>query len=264
MFPFDNEDDDDDDQIIDNGQQQDDQIDDQQVDDGQQQQQAAPPAAPAFDSRAIAEIVSATMQSMRPAEPQRQMTAEEAAQHFQVFNPDDNFVNGLNKLADADATPAERREIVNQLRDGLVNQSFRAAELLVEQKMAEMEKQFSPAVQYMQQREAKNLQKEFETQYPALKGQSELVNSITASLTQQGFRPKDKNEAFEKVAQFAEKILKGVNPEFTLGQKQQRGGTRMPSMAGTNMGGNTGGFQAAPVASASGKRGGLAPFFLNK
>ncbi len=264
MFPFDNEDDDDE-EIIDNGQQQE-IVDDGEIVDGQQQQQqhVAPVAAPVIDSRAIADIVSATMQSMRPQEQQRQMTAEEAAVHFQVFNPDDNFVNGLNALADPEATPAQRREIVNQLRDGLVNQSFRATELLLEQKMAELKKEYEPAVKYMQEREAKNLQKEFETTYPALKGQGELVNSITASLAQQGFRPKDKTEAFEKVATFAEAILKKVNPEFKLGTKQKTDGTRMPSMAGTNMGGNTGGFQAAPVASHTGKRGGLASFFNNK
>ncbi len=257
MYPFDDEEEE---EIVDPNLQQD--------DDNQQQNDDVEPPAPvapvALDAKAVAEIVSATINANRQqqAPPPRQMTAEEAAQHFQVFNPDDNFVNGLNALADENATPDDRRKIVNQLRDGLVNQSFRAAELLLEQKMQEMDQRYAPAVQYMQQREAKQLLKDFETTYPALKGQSELVNSITSSLSQQGFKPASKEAAFEKVAQVAEQILKKVNPEFNLGKKGGAG--RAPSMAGTNMGGQTGGFQAAPGAKASGKRGGLAPFFLNK
>jgi hypothetical protein len=193
------------------------------------------------------------------------MTAEEAAQHFQVFNPDESFVNGLNALADPDATPADRRKIIDTLRDGLVNQSFRAAELLMEQKMAELDARYAPALQIAQREEAKQLQNAFVKKYPALKGQDQLVNSITAGLAQQGFKPKSADEAFDKVAQFAEQILQKVNPEFKLGtQKQGGGGNRTPSMAGTNMGGHSGGFQTVAGSQGPTKRGGLASFYKNK
>jgi hypothetical protein len=259
MYPFDNEDDDD--QIIEDGQQTDIIDDDQQQqqDDVTQQQQQAIPQS--FNPADIAQIVAATMQAHREPAAPRQMSAEEAAQHFQVFNPDESFVNGLNALADPDATPADRRKIIDTLRDGLVNQSFRAAELLMEQKMAELDQRYAPALQIAQREEAKQLQNAFVKKYPALKGQDQLVNSITAGLAQQGFKPKSADEAFDKVAQFAEQILQKVNPEFNLGTQKSGGGGRSPSMAGTNMGGHSGGFQTVRGDNTPQKRGGLASFY---
>lgn len=245
MYPFDDEDDDG--QVIDDGQ--------QLNDDGQQQQQQAAAVNPAD----IAAIVAQTMQQYQQPAPQRAMTAEEAAEHFQVWNPDDGFVNGLNALSDETATPEQRRAIIAQMRDGMVNQSFRATELLLEQKMVELDRRYAPALQIAQEREAKKLMTSFENKYPALKGQATLVNSITAGLTQQGFKPKSTDEAFDRVAQVAEQILKGANPTFSL---QQTGGNNgMPAMAGTNMGGHGGGFQTQTGAGAPAKRGGLASFY---
>lgn len=257
MNAFNNEDED----IDDNFSQED-------IDDPSQQQQTPvtpeTPSAPAYNPADIAQIVAATMQAHAAPPQQRQMTPEEAAQHFQVFNPDESFVNGLNALADADASPEDRRKIINTLRDGLVNQSFRAAELLLEQKMAELDQRYAPALQIAQREEAKNLQDAFVKKYPALKGQDQLVNSITAGLAQQGFKPKSADEAFDKVAQFAEQILQKVNPEFKLGTPKSGGGGRTPSMAGTNMGGHSGGFQTQGGSQGPAKRGAIAPFFLNK
>lgn len=234
------------------------------IDDSQQQQQQ--PAAPSFKPEDIAALVAATMQANREPQAPKQMTAEEAAEHFQVFNPDDSFVNGLNKLADPEATPAERRAIVNQLRDGLVNQSFRAAELLLDQRLAQLDSRYAPVLAIAQKQEAAQLEKAFVGKYPALKGQTDLINSITAGLTAQGFKPKSPDEAFDKVAGIAESILKKVNPEFKLGTPKSGGGGRSPSMAGTNMGGHGGGFQTQGERSNGQppKRGAIAPFFLNK
>lgn len=261
MNTFDNEDDDANDDIIDDQFQQDDGLEEgQQNDDGQQQQQAAP-VAQSFNPADIASIVAATMQAHREPPQQRQMTAEEAAAHYQVWNPEERFVNDLNKLTDSEVPLAERQALLAQMRDGMVNQAFRGAELLMEQKMAELDQRYAPALAIAQQQEARQLKSSFEKKYPALKGQDELINSITAGLSQQGFKPKSPDEAFDKVAEFAEQILKKVNPDFKLGKPQSGGGSRTPTMAGANMGGHSGGFQTQRSANAPQKRGGLASIF---
>jgi hypothetical protein len=232
----------------------------------QEQQPGIPPPTPAVDSASIAQIVASTMQQFQQqnAPAPRQMTAEEAAAHFQVWNPDERYVNDINQLVDPSIPMEDRHRILAAMRDGIVNQAFRAAELLVEQRLAQVDQRYAPVLAQAQQMEAKQLQKDFEGRYPQLKGQEELVNSITAGLSAQGYRPKDKNEAFESVARLAEGILRKVNPEFKLTPTQSGGGRRTPAMAGTNMGGQTGGFQSQAGRPASGKRGGIAPFFLNK
>jgi hypothetical protein len=168
----------------------------------------------------------------------------------------------MNKLVDPEVPLDERLKMLAQLRDGIVNQAFRGAELLVEQRLNEFQQQVAPAVKIAQERESKVLMKEFETKYPALKGQKELVDSITARLGAQGFRPKSKDEAFGKVAEVAETILKGVDPNFSL--KSKGGSNGNPPMAGTGMGGQSGGFQQTRQQGASKKRGGLASFFQNR
>lgn len=254
------DDEDDDDVIIDNNQNQNQSADNNQSDDNQQQDAA--PTPPAIDHDAIARTVASTMQSMQSPQPQQQFTPEEIAKHLQVWNPDEGFVNELNKLVDPEVPLDQRAKLLHQMRDGMVGQAFRGAELLVEQKVQELLQRVAPAVQYAQERESKKLMGEFEGKYPALKGQKELVDSITARLGATGFKPKSKDEAFEKVAQVAEQILKGVNPEFTL--KPSGGSNGRPSMAGTNMGGQTGGFQSSQRTQSSGKRGGLASIFQNR
>lgn len=259
MFDIDDDDDDDDLRNADDRQQQ--QQGNADDDDDQQQQQQQQP--PAIDHNAIAQTVAATMQQFQQPALQRQPTQEELAQHYQVWNPEPSFVNDMNKLVDADVPIEERMKLLHQMRDGMVNQAFRGAELLIEQKMQQMQAQMAPAIQVAQERQSKQLMRDFETSYPALKGQKDLVDSITARLGAQGFRPKSKDEAFGKVAEIAETILKGVNPQFTL--KQSGGTNGMPSMAGTNMGGQTGGFQAQPRGTgAPKKRGGLASIFQNR
>ncbi len=252
-------DEDDDDDIL----AQDDSQNNQEQNFQQEEQQQTPPITPpAIDHEAIARTVASTMQSMQPAPQQRQYTPEELAQHLQVWNPEESFVNELNKLVDPEVPLAERAKLLHQMRDGMVGQSFRAAELLLEQKMAEIEQRYQPALKYATAQESKQLMREFETKYPTLKGQKELVDSITARLGAQGFRPKSKDEAFEKVATVAEQILKGVNPEFKL--KTSGGNNGMPSMASTNMNGQTGGFQSGSGSNAPKKRGGLASIFQNR
>lgn len=257
--------DDDDDDLLNDDQRLENNDDDNQLpidDDDDQQQQQQQQQPPAIDHDAIARTVAATMQQFQAPQQQRQMTPEELAQHYQVWNPDERYVNDMNKLVDPEVPLDERLKMLAQLRDGIVNQAFRGAELLVEQRLNEFQAQVAPAVKIAQERESKMLMKEFETKYPALKGQKELVDSITARLGAQGFRPKSKDEAFGKVAEVAEAILKGVNPNFSL--KASGGSNGNPPMAGTNMGGQGGGFQTQQRQQQPKKRGGLASFFQNR
>lgn len=221
------------------------------------------PAAPVIDHDAIARTVAATVQSMMPAPQQRQMTPEEQAQYYQIWNPDEALVQDMNKLGLDDVPIEQKMAPFTKMRDGIMQQAFRAAQLYIQQELGSLRQELAPAVTFAQQRQAKQLMGEFEKKYPSLKGQNELVDSITSRLNAQGFKPKSKDEAFDMVAKTAESILKGVNPQFTL--SQNGGANGMPPMAGTNMGGFAamGGVQnqggSAPV-----KRGGLAPFFQTK
>jgi hypothetical protein len=217
---------------------------------------------PAFDpstlTASISEAIAAGLQQHAPAPPPKQMTQEELAAHFAVWNPDDSFVNGLNAISDPEADVATRRKIVTDMRDGIMQQAFRAAQLVVQEEIARFRGEVAPAVNFAQQRQAKQVMKDFATAYPALDGQDELVNTITAGLQQNGFKPKSKDEAFKKVAEIAEGILKRVNPQFAL--NKSGGSNGKPSMAKTGMGGTQGG-NTQQRANGPVKRGQLASFW---
>jgi len=248
--------------------------DDINIDDNQNQQQhqqtppdgdTPPPTPPApnVDHAAIAQTVAQTMaqfQQQQTAAQPRQYTQQELAEHFQVWNPDESFVNELNALNDPDAPVEKKLGVLHNLRDGIMQQAFRAAQLYVGQQMEQFQTKMSPALQLAQDRQNKMLMGEFHNKYPALKGQEELVDSITARLSAQGFKPKSKDEAFEKVAQVAESVLKKANPSFVL--KPSGGNNGMPPMAGTNMGGFGAGSAGGAGRNTTGKsRGGLAKIF---
>jgi len=217
--------------------------------------------SPAFDptslATAVSEAVATQLQAHASSQPAPQMTPQQLAEHYAIWDPNEGFINGLNALTDADATPAQKKKIFEDMRDGIMQQAFRASQLVVAQETQKMRAELAPAVQYAQQRQAKNVMKEFVTKYPALNGQTELVDAVIANLAQQNFKPKSKDEAYEKVAKIAEKILQGVNPQFSL--KTSGGSGGKPGMASTNMGGVGGGGK--PNAPVNGERGKLAAFW---
>jgi len=210
-------------------------------------------------SSSVAEAVASQLAAHTAAnQQQKQMTPQELAEHYAIWDPSEGFVNELNALSDTDATPAQKKKIVEQMRDGIMQQAFRAAQLVTQQELMKMRKELAPAVQYAQERQAKNVMKEFSTKYPALQGQTELVDAVIANLSQQNFTPKSKDEAYEKVATIAESILKKVDPKFSL--KTAAAGGGKPSMARTNMSG-VGGGGPQRSASADEGRGKLASFW---
>lgn len=217
--------------------------------------------APVFDTAqmtsAVEAAVASQFQRQQANTTQRELTPEERAKHFAVWEPDDSFVNELNAISDPEATPTQKKKILAGMRDGIMAQAFRAAQLVTEQQIAVMREEFAPALDMAQERSAKAVLKEFKTKYPALEGQNELVESITASLNARGFKPKSRDEAFEKVATIAESILKKANPNFSI--KTNVGANGKPTMVGTSMGGTGGG--SGQRQQTSGKRGNLASFW---
>jgi hypothetical protein len=232
-----------------------DQDDNQQ---GEGQQTPAPAAVdPAALAAQVAEQVTSQMQQFQPAAPQRELSPEEIRKHYQIWDPDDSFVNELNLIADPDATPAQRKKILENIRDGIMQQSFRATQLVAEQIRQELRAEFAPAHEFAQQRKAKAALKEMTTKYPGLEGQDELIGMVTSQLTQAGFKPKSRDEAFEKVAKTAEAILKKIDPTFEL--KTNGGVMKKPSMARVNMGGQGG--KTPQGGNTTERRGGLASIF---
>ena len=130
-----------------------------------------PLAAPAVDPNAIAAAVAAGMAAHSQALESRPapMTEEQRREYLQVFELDDNFVDGYhNALTDPDTTPAQRRDILERYRDGVVNQSLRGAELFIDQRIQSLRDEFQPALAAQVKNQGEAIWNDFTTKHADL------------------------------------------------------------------------------------------------
>jgi hypothetical protein len=229
--------------------------------------QQTPQTQPAFDpsaiSAAVKEAFTEMQQTQQQTQPQREMSPEERAEFFQVFDPmQNNFVDEFTtKLADPDLDAIERAKVISTFRDGLVNQALRGAELMIEQKLASLNQQIAPAVEIARKQQTEKLWNDFTTAAPELKEHREIVDAVAAQLAQSGFRPKDQNELFSRVADMSRGILSKAGVNLPQSQQQFSGGQQMPRMSSTNVGNGGNGGSPSGGQAPSGK---IASFFLNR
>lgn len=193
----------------------------------------------------IAAELAALQKASAPPEQPPKMTEQELAEYLQVYEPDASFADAFRTaIIDEEATAEDRLAALKGMRDGIVNQANRAAELMLEEKLNELEKKFAPATSYAQQAQAEQLWNDFAQEHPELKDQSEMVDMVATSLMSGGFKPKNKKELFDKVAEGVTGILQKTNPSFKAASPKSP--SSMPSMAGSN--GTPGGGATTKVA----------------
>lgn len=203
------------------------------------QQQQTPPAAVGFTAEDIATAVAAgiSAHTAQTTSTPREMTPEERAEYFQIFDPNaDGFLDSfVAAVTDAEATPEVRAKAIEHLRDGIANQSIRGAQVYVDQRFQQMEARFAPVLRTSVEAEAEVLWGKFATAHPDLKDHRELVNAVSTQLQAAGVKPKDMTEAFNSVAETARGIVTKITGKPpTTPATTQTGPTTMPRMTQTN------------------------------
>lgn len=235
---------------------------DQQTPNADQQQQQAAPQPPSTEE--IARAVAQEMQQFQQQQVQQRsiddMTDAERAEYLQIFDPaqnefDQRFAAALANEED----PTQRLKILGEFRDGIMNQATRAAEIMLEQRMVQMQQQMSPAIKFAQQQQSEALWSDFATKFPAFKEQRQLVDTVSMQLASTGYQPKTKDELFSKVAEMTTSILK--NAGVTLPTQGSQAPTQMPGMSQQRVVANGPGSQGAQQAP-DGAR--IAPFLLKR
>lgn len=220
-------------------------------------------AAPTPD--VIAAAVQAGLQAHQASvqSAPKEMTPEERAQYLQVFDPNqDGFVDSfVAAITDAEATPEVRTKAINHLRDGVVNQALRGAELLLEQRMSALEQRFQPVLATSVEQQAKQMWEDFTTKHPDLKDHQNLVNLVSTQIQQSGYKPASLEDAYNRTADATRELIATttgkpyVKPVVTQAEPK----TTMPRMSQTNTTASAG--NPSPNA---GKPVGVASFFLKR
>ena len=181
----------------------------------------------------IAAEVVKQMPEQAPQEPS--MTEQELASHLQVWEPDEQYVEAFRTaITDEDATSNDRMRAFEMMRDGMVNQATRGAELMIEDKFNELRNQVSPATEYAYKAQADAMWTEFTGRYEQLKDHKDLVDMVSSNLASSGYRPSSKDELYGKVAEAAEGMIKRFDHSFNLkGSQPKQSQGNMPEMSGS-------------------------------
>lgn len=183
------------------------------------------------------EIAAEVVKQMPEAAPEQPtMTEQELAAHLQVWEPNEQFADAFRTaITDDEATADDRMRAFEVMRDGVVNQATRGAELMIEDKFNELRNQVSPATEYAYKAQADAMWDEFTGKYEQLKDHKDLVDMVSSNLASSGYKPANKDELYGKVAEAAEGMIKRFDHSFKLSKdsqpKQSQG--NMPEMSGS-------------------------------
>jgi len=217
-----------------------------------------------FTAETIANAVAAGLQvhQAQVASAPRDMTEDEKKAYLQIFDPNaDGFVDSFAAaITDPEATAETRAKAIEHLRDGLVNQSVRGAELLVAREVQKLRQEFTPVLQQSEKNKAEELWGLFAGKYPDLKEHRELVDAVSIQLQAQGFNPKDLDEAFTRAADTTRALVSKVTGKPVVTSSTQTAPQTMPRMSSTSTTPASGG----PPNNADTPQSGVASFFKKR
>lgn len=216
---------------------------------------------PAFTADTIAAAVQAGIQAHQSAveSAPKEMTPEERAAYLQIFDPNaDGFLDSFTSaITSEEATPEVRAKAIEHLRDGLVNQSIRGAQILIDQRMADMQARFAPLLQSAEVQKAEELWTAFATKHNDLKDHRELVDAVSVQLQAQGYKPASLDEAFTRAADVTRQMISKMTGKPVSTPANPTAPNTMPRMSPTNTNTSAGN----PPASGNDTESGVASFF---
>ncbi len=211
----------------------------------QQQQQQPDPNAPITIDPRVLPLLQQPQQQQQPQ--QEQLTPEQWDEKLKTYYvSNDLAANLIGKLGleveDAGAVADLLQEVVNGTVEHVVTLMGHANQLTASQ----LRQEYQPALDAATAQRDEAFKSSIPATYPTLKGQEQAVEMVIQQLKAQNYQPRTKEEAIQVVAQQTENLIKGFNPQFSLGapggapaQQQQKQTTPQMTtlMAGSGAGG---------------------------
>lgn len=198
-----------------------------------------PPTQPSFqiDHKALATEFASAIKPHLPAQPQPQMTPEQAREALGFFKFTPEYLTRYDNLE-------SRAAAMEEHYNNIMSVSTSIARGIVQQELEKLRGELTPMQQHYAQVQADAREARFGKAYPALAHANlkQLVHGVAASLGQQGaFNGKDEAAAFKLIAEHAANVIKQHNPNFQLDAAPPTGGHIPTTSSGS--GGTGGGGQ---------------------
>ena len=172
----------------------------------------------------ITRILSKAMPSVQQApttEPARQYTPEEVKRLLNVFEPDDAFMERLSN-------PASAKEAVQEMLAGQAKHFNTVLQLERQAMLDEVNRDYSPVKQQLQQQAAAKAEAEFYSEFKDLKGREELTTTVMQALHARGaFQGQGATKIKQLIAGETRTILKKMG--VSAGTSQSNGTQTTPS-----------------------------------
>lgn len=211
------------------------------------------------DPNVIADAIARGFEKIKPQEPapRQQLTKEELAERMGVWDPSDEEANELsNLLNDPEKTAADKKRALTVLRDKIVNQALKTAEIQFQAKLNEIQQSVAPVLPVIYEQKRRQAEKEFYDEFPKLKAFKEVVVMTARTLGQKlqsgEIAPDPKISEREFLARETFKVIKQVRPDVgdDLIKKQPKGSAPNPAATTTT---GKGGGGAGSQTKSSGK-----------
>ena len=172
----------------------------------------------------IRQVSEATARAMRQGQAQGQPQLTEAEIQQRLGRPTVSE-ELIAQLRNPEITPAQMAKALQELQDGTYRYAMTTTQHLLQHQMApllEMQQQF--VEQQRAQREVA-FRGNLIRSYPALKRYDAAIGRAMAELTQEGFKAQglQPEQIYKTVAQRARKLIREIQPDFTLKQQQAQG-----------------------------------------
>lgn len=239
------------------------------TEEGQQQTQTeegatggAPPQKPDELKTALTELaktVGGMAKERQPQTQEKQLSEEEKAELWGVYNPTKNNPEFFRKWlrlntdmdpAEVEKTIKEYQPLFAEMQTGLVRQSVVGARNLMNIELARLREEFGPIVDYVSSAKAEKTREKFFGQYPSLREENEegvnkygdVIDAVARTLADKTFD--SEAHYFKVLAESTAKAIKGLVPTFDLGKKpEKKPAVTSPRLPRTSVGG-TGGTAA--------------------
>lgn len=211
---------------------------------------------------AMTELAGTVKTLASPKEAPRQPTAEEVAQYWRVYNPEETDKEFFRKFfrlpPDAsDEEVAQVRELFGGVQAGLMRQAITAAQNYIKMARMEMDEEYGPLKEFVETQKREATRGRFFGEYPGLddKRFNKIIDATARSLDNKVFQ--SEAEYFKALAEGAAGSIKEILPDFDLGAKQKTTTKpgQTPKLPRTSAGGGGGaGKGAHDVLQPTGKR----------
>jgi hypothetical protein len=189
----------------------------------------------------ITDVIRTTIQSMQPQQQQQQLaplSQEEIDRRLNIYDPDEEFATRFHNAVRSDEFDAKAlKGLFSELLNGVSKQHTTYADLSSQMHLSRFREEISPQLTAAQEVAIERQKDNFFKEYPSLKAFEDILPSVSAKVQARGIRFATKAEANKAVAQEAEKFIKTVQADFTLGKAQKKGQPSRVTFPGRQGGG---------------------------